>query len=103
MAIDGDISSEGERLEQLRESMLGQLDELVAEAEDLVEAQGEEVIEENAETAQLWEELREAYAAAARDLELKRENLGGLEDVLHADLDDLKSRAEKVFGAKLVE
>jgi len=90
------------QFEQLREAILGQLDELVAEAEDLVDDQGGGVIQETPDTAQLWEELKERYRAVRADIDRRRNALGDAAEVrLASELDHLKQRAEQAFGSRI--
>ena len=96
--LEGEANPE-EEFEQLRESLFGQLDELVVEAEDLLEDQGREILAEDADTAQLWEELKERAVATRQDFDLKK---GSFDEALRVRLEgfltDLEERAETVFG-----
>lgn len=99
------LESEGNpeaQYEQLYEAIFGQLDELVAEAEDLVDEQGGGAIHETPDTAQLWAELQEQYRTVRDEFDRRRHALGeALAIRLASDLDFLQQRAEKAFGARL--
>lgn len=92
-----------ERYETFFEDILGLLEDLVAEAEDAAADSGGRVIEENPASAQLWEEIKEKYGSAERDMSLRKANMEpNIEQQLTGALIDLRERAEAVFGAPLL-